>query len=51
MDKKTWVQQVRVQVCVSLVRYVWFLPTKFLFMSQEGLTGLLLPPILSLHWP
>ena len=51
MELKTWVQQVPVQLCVSLVRYVWFLLTELLSMSQGCFIWLVLPHILSLQWP
>lgn len=37
------VQQVLVQLCVPLVRYVWGLPTKLFSMSQGSFMWLVLP--------
>lgn len=50
MELKTWVQQVPVQLRVSLVRYVWDLPTKLLSLSQGSFVWLVLPHVLPRQW-
>lgn len=50
MELKVRVQQVPVPLCVSLVRYVWDLPTKFLSMSQGNFIWLVLPHTVPHLW-
>lgn len=50
MELKTWVQQVLVQLCVSLVRYVWDLLTKLLSLCQCSFVWLVLPHTLPRQW-
>lgn len=50
MELKVWVP-VPVQLCVSLVRYVWGLPTKLLSMFQSSFTWLVLLHTCLRQWP